>query len=211
MTKSEMTILDRLEKAIEETDIDHCDYVSIDADKAAQAALKVVCDALREPIENWPEELRDALSLAVARASADEEELVSEAVLRALADHLEGKITMTPNESEMSIIPAGLLLDRISDTADAGGEHYAPCFRDCLGDNRDWVAPIIAEALTVSFDRGRREAEQDYETGYREGGSSANADWMMALDEYLDIDVATPMEAVVAIRARLSHNKDKDK
>jgi hypothetical protein len=37
-------------------------------------------------------------------------------------------------------------LDDIQEKAD--GPHYAPCFRDCLGDARKWVEPLLAELLS---------------------------------------------------------------
>lgn len=32
-------------------------------------------------------------------------------------------------------------------SADVDGDHYAPCFRDCLGDNREWVKDKIEAAM----------------------------------------------------------------
>jgi hypothetical protein len=38
-------------------------------------------------------------------------------------------------------------LEAIQDEADIGGLHYAPCFRDCLGDNMGWVQMRVAELI----------------------------------------------------------------
>lgn len=35
--------------------------------------------------------------------------------------------------------------------ATTDGPHYAPCFRDCLGDNRAWVEPILAALLITAM------------------------------------------------------------
>lgn len=51
----------------------------------AQAALAVILKRLREPDDR----LRDLLTLTVCRASQHETELVHEAVLNALATHIE--------------------------------------------------------------------------------------------------------------------------
>ena len=45
--------------------------------------------------------------------------------------------------------------------------------------------------------------DEKYETGYREGESSGYADWIAALDEYLDVEADSPLGAVVALRAKL--------
>jgi hypothetical protein len=37
----------------------------------------------------------------------------------------------------------------------ANGDNYAPCFRDCLGDNEAWVVPILADALQDAYWRGQ--------------------------------------------------------
>lgn len=42
---------------------------------------------------------------------------------------------------------AAKFIDSIQEAADVGGAHYAPCFRDCLGDNRDWVKAKLAELI----------------------------------------------------------------
>jgi hypothetical protein len=41
------------------------------------------------------------------------------------------------------------LFDLIQEKA-SEGEHYAPCFRDCLGDNESWVVPILDAALNAA-------------------------------------------------------------
>lgn len=46
-------------------------------------------------------------------------------------------------------------LESIVDEADTRGEHYAPCFRDCLADNLDWVAERLGGFLVEQEQRGK--------------------------------------------------------
>lgn len=50
----------------------------------------------------------------------------------------------------MATAAAGKFLDGIQEMADVDGPHYAPCFRDCLGDNREWVEPLLAALLLAA-------------------------------------------------------------
>jgi hypothetical protein len=45
---------------------------------------------------------------------------------------------------------AKAFLDLIEAEADKGGAHYAPCFRDCLHDNREWVQERLAELICTT-------------------------------------------------------------
>jgi hypothetical protein len=42
------------------------------------------------------------------------------------------------------------LFDLIQDTADNGGEHYAPCLRDDMQDNQEWIVAILDKALAAN-------------------------------------------------------------
>lgn len=53
-------------------------------------------------------------------------------------------------------VVAKQFLELIQGEADIDGEHYSPCFRDCLGDNKEWVAGRLATLLAAYINSGQK-------------------------------------------------------
>lgn len=49
--------------------------------------------------------------------------------------------------SDEAFFKADEFLDELSDMADTHGKTYAPCFRDDLADNREWIRQKLAELI----------------------------------------------------------------
>lgn len=50
----------------------------------------------------------------------------------------------------MALAAADKFIDGIQELADVNGPYHSPLFRYCLGDNRKWVAPLLAELIFVA-------------------------------------------------------------